>query len=51
MNKHAVNIKCPECETIQDAIVEHTIPFHTYIHDCIKCGFLIMESEWDEVIK
>ena len=44
-----VRIKCPECGTIQDAIVEHTIPFDTYIHFCEKCGFVIMESEWEEI--
>jgi hypothetical protein len=44
-----VMIECPECETIQAAIVEHTIPFGTYIHRCKKCNYTIMESEWKEV--
>lgn len=42
-------IKCPECQTIQGAVIEKTIPFGTYIHDCVKCGYKIMESEWDTV--
>ena len=44
-----VRIKCPECGKIQDAIVEHTIPFNTYIHLCEKCGYVIMEDEWEEI--
>ena len=42
-------IKCPECNTIQNAEVELTIPFATYIHECEKCGYIIMESEWIKV--
>lgn len=44
-----VMIKCPACDTVQAAIVEHTIPFGTYIHHCEKCKYIIMESEWDTV--
>lgn len=44
-----VRIKCPECGTIQDAIIEHTLPFSTYVHFCEKCGYVIMESEWEEI--
>ena len=44
-----VRIKCPECGTMQDAIVEHTLPFSTYVHFCEKCGYVIMESEWEEI--
>ena len=50
MITHTEKIKCPDCGTIQDAIVEHTIPFHTYLHNCEKCNFTIMESDW-EVVK
>lgn len=46
--EHTEQIECPECNTIQWAKVEHTIPFWTKIHDCINCGFKIMESEWNE---
>ena len=42
-------IKCPSCDTVQAAYVEHTEPFDTYIHDCVKCEYIIMESEWDVV--
>ena len=46
---HTEKIKCPDCGTIQDATVEHTIPFHTYLHNCEKCNFTIMESDWEVV--
>ena len=42
-------IKCPECDCIQDAIVEHTLPFATYVHHCENCGHIIMESEWIKI--
>lgn len=44
-----VMIRCPECATIQAAIIHPGIPFATYIHDCVSCKYTIMESEWDEV--
>lgn len=46
---HKVTIRCPQCESMEDAEVEHTIPFWTYIHFCNKCGYVIMEDEWEEV--
>lgn len=46
-NGHFEDIKCPECKSIQQAQVLHTIPFNTYIHTCIHCGYIIMESEWE----
>ena len=39
-------IVCPECGKVQKAKVKHTIPFPTYIHECEKCEYIIMESEW-----
>jgi len=47
-NHHKEKIKCPECNTVQTARIEHTIPWYTYIHKCTNCGYTIMESEWDE---
>lgn len=47
---HTEKIRCPECGTVQEATVEHTVPFYSYVHHCEKCGFIIMESEW-EVVK
>ena len=44
-----VIIKCPECKTIQAAIVEDSIPFGTFIHECEKCNYVIMESDWEVV--
>ena len=46
---HREKIKCPECGAINDAIVEHTIPFWTWVHRCSGCGFDIGESEWDPI--
>ena len=43
-------IVCPKCEKAQDAIVEHTHPFWSYVHNC-ACGYTILESEWDRVYK
>lgn len=48
---HLENIVCPSCKSIQMAIVEHTIPFYTYIHECEECSYIIMESEWEKVTK
>jgi hypothetical protein len=42
-------VRCPECDTEQDARVEHTVPFFTYLHTCVSCGYLIMESEWHKI--
>ena len=46
---HSERIRCPECGQEQDATVQHTRPFWTYVHDCVKCGYTIMESEWEVV--
>ena len=43
---HTEIIKCPECSKIQSANVKHTQPFYSYVHECIKCKYIIMESEW-----
>ncbi len=48
MNTHAETILCPNCGREQVAIVEHTQPWWTYIHNC-DCGYIIMESEWERV--
>lgn len=49
MQSHIEIIQCPECDHIQEAIVEHSIPWHTYVHICDKCKYIIMESEWNVV--
>lgn len=46
---HKVRIECQECNLIQNAIVEVGIPFNTYVHECIGCGYTITESEWVEI--
>jgi C4-type Zn-finger protein len=46
---HTEKIKCPECGTVQEAKVYHTGPFWSYVHRCKKCGYQIMESEWNTI--
>lgn len=43
-------IRCPECGKIQKATIIKSYPFFTFIHNC-ECGYTIMESEWETVIK
>lgn len=46
-----VRIWCPACEHEQTAKVMQfkNDPAPCYVHECIKCGYWIMESEWNEV--
>jgi len=41
-------IVCPACQTAQQAAVtwKNGDPFPTFIHRCVACGYVIMESEW-----
>ncbi|RKD96752.1 hypothetical protein [Marinifilum flexuosum] len=41
-------IVCPECNLVQVGTIQKTLPFPTFIHECDKCGHIIMESEWQE---
>lgn len=45
------HITCPECNFIQPAEVTHTEghPWQSYVHHCVKCGYIITESEWEPV--
>lgn len=47
--EHVEKIECPNCDEIQEAIVRLYTgdPCNTYVHDCIGCGYKIMESEWN----
>jgi hypothetical protein len=45
---HKEMIKCDKCGLVQWGLVEHTLPFWTYLHTC-SCGNLIMEGEWETV--
>jgi len=44
-----VKIVCPECDSVQDAIVEGAWPWPIYVHHCTNCKHIIMESEWNEL--
>lgn len=46
---HIERIKCPMCAKKQQAKVEHTVPWYSYVHHCFSCGYIIMESEWEKV--
>jgi len=46
---YPVMIVCPECKTIQGAIVEDVFPWGIYVHHCVECKYVITESEWEEV--
>jgi uncharacterized Zn finger protein len=49
MEKKEVKIICNECDSIQDAVVEDCWPFPIYVHRCTNCGYINMESEWNEL--
>lgn len=49
LKTHEEKIKCPECSSIQKAIVQHTFPWMSYVHECKNCNYIIMESEWEKV--
>ena len=42
-------IRCPECGLKQKAFIEQTLPFYTYVHECVNCHYIIGESEWEIV--
>ena len=46
---HTEEIECPECGTRQIATVQHVLPWWAYVHECTKCGYVIMESEWKTI--
>ncbi len=50
-DRHFELIECPECNTAQWATVEHNIPWNTFIHECENCKYIIMESEWNNILK
>lgn len=41
-------IICPNCGSMELAEIKETIPWPTYVHDCSKCDYIIMESEWSQ---
>lgn len=49
LKSHQEIIQCPECKSIQTAIVEHKWPWYSYVHECDNCKYIIMESEWNNV--
>ncbi len=51
MEKHPEKIICPECNKYQYALVEHTDPWYTYLHECEQCNYIITESEWESLPK
>lgn len=47
--RHTERIRCPECGHEQDAEVLHSKPFAMFVHNCVNCEYIILESEWDRV--
>lgn len=48
---HQEAIECPACKLKQFATVEFEewMPFPAYVHECVGCKYIIMESEWTQV--
>ncbi len=46
---HIETIRCPECGKEQDAEVMETWPWWMRCHLCVRCGYVIMEGEWQRV--
>ena len=42
-------IVCPNCGKTQLAEVGVNPIWNVYVHECKKCKYIIMESEWDKV--
>lgn len=42
-------IRCPECGREQYSEVDICWPFNGYVHECVWCGYMILESEWNTV--
>lgn len=49
ISSHTELVICPECSITQPTEVVHSWPWYSYVHTCVKCGYVIMESEWQEV--
>jgi len=47
--KYTEQIRCPECGSIETATVETTPLWNVYVHECLACGYVIMESEWETI--
>ena len=47
MTVKEIKIKCPKCDTVQDAVLKWQ--WNWRVHTCEKCGYTITESEWQEV--
>ena len=41
-------IVCPECNLVQEAetVLYEDAPSFAYVHECVNCSYVIMESEW-----
>jgi hypothetical protein len=42
-------IICPDCSTIQIAKIKFTMMWPVYIHECVHCKYMIMESDWRKI--
>lgn len=44
-----VKIECPECGTIQPALIDRSKFWDSFVHECRNCSYMITESDWEEV--
>jgi C4-type Zn-finger protein len=49
-DSHTEHITCPNCSSIQEATVKHSIPWCDYTHCCTECEYWITESDWSLAI-
>ncbi len=47
--RYLQTIKCPECLMVCEAEVFREQPWFVYVHECEHCGYIITESDWEEV--
>lgn len=48
---HSELIWCPSCKEVQLGSILEAYPFAIYVYDCVECGYVITESEWNPVVK
>ena len=48
VESHEEKIICPNCGSVETAVVKHTSPWWMYAHICSKCEYQITESEWQQ---
>ena len=56
MTNQTVTITCPNCNEYQRATIDtYAVPgtgmvIDAFVHVCTECGYIIGESEWNQVL-